>query len=172
MEINWRRKRKPLTDPAFHIFFWKTPLINYVWIMFSHIYSIFCGFGLVLDSCWFMLTRVDSCRTRVDLSWLMSDSCQTRVDSCWLVPDSCRFVSDSCWFVSDSCWLVSDSWWFVLTRVDLCWYLCIRIDLILILLCLPKNKLLIYQQQNHSRESNIFHLKFFLSFESLCAEKT
>ena len=149
--------------------------LDYVYIMFS----IFCGFGLVLDSCWFMLTLVGLVLTLVELVLICLDSCRARVrlvlirvDSCRTRVDSCQTRVDSCWFVSDSCWLVSDSWWFVLTRVDLCWYLCIRIDLILILLCLHKNKLLIYQQQNHSRESNIFHLKFFLSFESLCAEKT
>ena len=37
---------------------------------------------------------------------------------------------DLCRTCVDSCWLVSDSYWFVLTRVDLCWYSCIRIDLI------------------------------------------
>ena len=39
-------KLKPLTDPAFHIFCWKTPLISYFRILFSHIYSIFCGLDL------------------------------------------------------------------------------------------------------------------------------
>ena len=47
--------------------------------------------------------------TRVGLVLIRVDSCQTRVDLCWLVSDSC---------------------WFVLTRGDLCWYSCIRIDLI------------------------------------------
>ena len=89
LEINWRRKLKLLTDPAFHIFFWKTPLISYVWILFSHIYSIFVVqtyFRLVLilvDSRdGLVLTRVDSCGTRVS-------SCQTRVDSFRLVLNSC-----------------------------------------------------------------------------------
>ena len=68
--------------------------------------------GPVLDSCWFVLTRVRLVLTRVGLVLI-------RVDSCW-------FVSDSCWFVLTRV----DSCWFVLTRVDLCWYSCIRIDLI------------------------------------------
>ena len=67
LEVNWRKRLKPLTDAALHIFFQKTPLISYVWILFSHIYSIFCDLDLFqtrIDSCW---TGVDSCRTRVDL---------------------------------------------------------------------------------------------------------
>ena len=42
MEVNCRKKLKPLTDAALHIFFYKTPLISFVWILFSHIYYIFC----------------------------------------------------------------------------------------------------------------------------------
>ena len=68
--------------------------------------------GPVLDSCWFVLTRVRLVLTRVGLVLI-------RVDSCW-------FVSDSSWFVLTRV----DSCWFVLTRVDLCWYSYIRIDLI------------------------------------------
>ena len=65
-----------------------------------------------------MLARVDSCRTRVD-------SCYTRVDSCW-------FVLDLCWFVLTPVGLVLTRVRLVLNRVDLCWYSCIRIDLIII----------------------------------------
>ena len=68
--------------------------------------------SLVLDSCWLVLIRVDSC-------W-------TCVDSCW-------FASDSCWLVLIRVGLVLirvDLCWFVLIRVDPCWYSCIRIDLI------------------------------------------
>ena len=82
LEIDWRRKLKPLIDPAFHIFFQKTPLISYVWILFSHIYSIFCGLDLIqvcVDTC---RTRVRLVLIRVDLSRTRVDSCQTRVDSC------------------------------------------------------------------------------------------
>ena len=46
MEINWRRRLKPLTNPVFQMFFWETPLISYVWILFSHISYIFCGLDL------------------------------------------------------------------------------------------------------------------------------
>ena len=64
-------------------------------------------------------------------------------DSCWLVSGSCWFVLDSCWFVLTCVWLVLtrvglvlipvDSCWLVLNCVYLCWYSCIRIDLINIL---------------------------------------
>ena len=54
LEVNWRKKLKPLTDAALYIFFQKAPLKNYVWILFSHIYSIFCDLEL-------FQTRVDSC---------------------------------------------------------------------------------------------------------------
>ena len=42
-----------------------------------------------------------------------------------------RLVSDSCWFVLTHVRLVLTRVRLVLTRVDLCWYSCIRIDLIL-----------------------------------------
>ena len=54
LEINWRGKLKLLTDPALYLFFQKIPLISYVWILFSHIYSVFCGLELFQardDSC-------------------------------------------------------------------------------------------------------------------------
>ena len=54
LKVNWRKKLKPLTDAALHIFFQKTPPISYVWILFSHIYSIFCDLDL-------FQARVDSC---------------------------------------------------------------------------------------------------------------
>ena len=46
LEINWRRKIKQFIDPVLHIFFLKTLLISYVWILFSHISYIFCGLDL------------------------------------------------------------------------------------------------------------------------------
>ena len=85
LEVNWRKRLKPLTDATLHIFFQKTPLISYVWILFRHIYFTFCDLDLFqthVDSCW---TRVDSCQTRIDSCWTRFDSCQTRVDSCSLV---------------------------------------------------------------------------------------
>ena len=102
LEINWRRKLKPLIDPAFHIFFKKAPLIIYVWILFSHIYSIFCGLDLFYacaDSCWLVSGWCWPVCSRVRLVLIRVDFCRTCVDSFWL-------VSDSFWFVSDSCWLV------------------------------------------------------------------
>ena len=39
-------KLKPLTDSVLHIYSEKTPLISYVWILFSHIYSFFCDLDL------------------------------------------------------------------------------------------------------------------------------
>ena len=62
-----------------------------------------------------MLIRVDSCRTRVDLCWLVLicvDSSQTRMIRVRLV----LIRVDLCWFV--------------LTRVQPCWYSCTGIDLI------------------------------------------
>ena len=99
---------------------------------------------LVSLSNWFVLTRVGLVLIHVDSYWTRVDSCWLVWDSCWLMLDLCRLVLDSCWLVFDSCWLVSDSCWFVLTRVrlvltrvglvlirvNLCWYSCIRIDLI------------------------------------------
>ena len=83
----------------------------------------------VLDSCWFVLTRVDSC-------WLVSDLCWLVLDSCWFVltlSNLCWLVLDSCWFVltrvglvltrADSCWLMLTCVGLVLTRVDSCWLL-------------------------------------------------
>ena len=54
VEVNWRKKLKPSTDAVLHIFFQKTPLISYAWILFNHIYSIFCDLDL-------FQTRVDLC---------------------------------------------------------------------------------------------------------------
>ena len=54
LKVNWRKKLKPLTDAALLIFFQKAPPISYVWILFSHVYSIFCDLDL-------FYTRVDSC---------------------------------------------------------------------------------------------------------------
>ena len=48
---------------------------------------------LVLDSRWFVLTRVGLVLIRVDLCQTYVDLCQTRVDSCWLV----LICVDSCW---------------------------------------------------------------------------
>ena len=77
--------------------------------------------GPVLDSCWFVLTRVGLVLTRVRLVLTRVRLVLTGVDSCQTRVDSCSLVSDSCWFV--------------LTRVDLCWYSRIRIDLILKTVC-------------------------------------
>ena len=46
LEVNWRKKLKSLTDAALHIFFQKAPPLSYVWILFSHIYSIFYDLNL------------------------------------------------------------------------------------------------------------------------------
>ena len=63
LKINWRRKLNSLINLAFCIFFQKSPLVSYVWVLFSHIYSIFA-----VQTCFrLVLHRVDSCRTRVDL---------------------------------------------------------------------------------------------------------
>ena len=122
LEINWRKKLKPLTDASLHIFFLKTPLISYVWILFSCIYSIFCG----LDLFRFVLIRVDSCRARVARVGLVL----TRAGFVLIRVDSCRTFVDSCWLVLESCWFPSNLCWFVLTRGVLSWYSRIRIDLI------------------------------------------
>ena len=96
LEVNWRKRLKPLTDAALHIFFQKTPLISYVWILFSHIYSIFCDLDLFqtrVDSCWtrvgLVLTLVGRVLTPVGLMLIHVDSCRTRVDSCQTRIDSC-----------------------------------------------------------------------------------
>ena len=81
--------------------------LNFVW-------PYFLWSRLVLDSCWFVLTRVGLVL---------------------LVSDSCLLVSDSCWFVLTRVGLV----WFVLTRVDSCWYSCIIIDLIVVIHHLHEN---------------------------------
>ena len=81
--------------------------LNFVW-------PYFLWFRLVLDSCWYVLTRVGLAL---------------------LVSDSCLFLSDSCWFVLTRVGLV----WFVLARVDLCWYSCIIIDLIVVIHYLHEN---------------------------------
>ena len=85
--------------------------------------------GPVLDSCWFVLTRVGLVLTRVRLVLIRVDSCRARVDSCWLVSDSCWLVLDSRWLVLNSCWLALDSRWFMLTHVDSCWFVLSCIDL-------------------------------------------
>ena len=88
----------------------------------------------VLNSCCFMLTHVGVVLTCIDSSWLVSDSCWfvlTCVGLMLIRVDSCVGLVLIC---VDSCWLVSDSFWPVLIRVELCWYSCIRIDLIFPLL--------------------------------------
>ena len=82
--------------------------------------------GPVLDSCWFVLTRVGLVLTRVRLVLIRAASCWTRV----------RLVLTRVGLVLTRVRLVLicvDSCWFVLNRVDLCWYSCIRIDLIFVL---------------------------------------
>ena len=79
--------------------------------------------GPVLDSCWFVLTRVGLVLTRVRLVLTRVGLVLTRV----------RLVLTRVGLVLTRVRLVLirvDSCWFVLTRVDLCWYSCIRIDLI------------------------------------------
>ena len=90
------------------------PVSNFCWLILINLGHFFTRVYL----CWLVLTRfrlvvirVDSCHTRID-------SCQTRVDSCWFV---------------------LDLRWRVLIRVYLCWYSCIRIDLIKVMSIEHKN---------------------------------
>ena len=120
--------------------------------------------GLVLtrvDSCWLVLIRVDSCRTSVDSSWLVSDLC-------WLVSDSCWFVLTRVGLVLTRVRLVLirvDLCWFVLTSVDLDWYSCIRIDFIhldgscilRLRWCLDSWSLELFSMQTMRVDKNIFY---------------
>ena len=71
LEVNWRKKLKPLADAAF--------TTNKVRLDFFYPYLFyFLWSRLVLDSCWFVLIRVGLVLISVKLVLI-------RVDSCWLV---------------------------------------------------------------------------------------
>lgn len=71
------KKNKPLIDAVFRINFQLAPLLSYIGIFFSHIFSFFVIHTCV-DLCWLVLIRVGlvlirlvSCRTCVDLRWFV-----------------------------------------------------------------------------------------------------
>ena len=123
MEVNWRKKLKPLTYAA-PTYFSRKHHRQVTFGLCLAIFILFFWSRHVLDSCWFVLTRVG-------LELICVDSCWTRVGSCWLVSDSCWFVLtrvglvlirvDSCQIIVDSFQTRADSCWIVLIRVDSCW---------------------------------------------------